>query len=522
MLDRSLLLASFRLLFLVWLFWVPLPFGSVTEFARLPLVVPPLLLLAATLAVHGVTEGHRRAVRRSPLHRVWSAAGALFILLVLLQVMPLPKWLVDTLSPSAHAIWSSAEAMHAMMPASAGEEFPRYYRLSVTPAKTLQHLLLIVGYFATFQLGFLLYRERRHRMVFCWGLMVAGCLQVFYGLRAWAEGTQYGTHSIWGWHNARIFSRVTGTFVNPNHFAAWIALLIPLALTLALLAVAEGWRGKGSAGGRVAHFVSHGLIRFALAALAAVMLLAGVLMSQSRSVLIALVSGIGIAAAVYCVALLAASRRGRTRSSLRMAAIVVLIVELLIALAAAFVIRRMGTEATIGRLMTIRDQRGIVAGRMIGYEAAIGVWKRFPLFGSGLGSFENVVLMEQSMEMNAIFDHAHNDYLEIAATTGAIGLLILLGGLAGGLLVLAWLLARSFQGNAGEPESVGGRSAKSGRTEARLVIVGVLASLMVIALHSLVDFDLFIPAIPATLAALLGVCAAAAGSLRRPERKPGS
>ena len=43
-------------------------------------------------------------------------------------------------------------------------------------------------------------------------------------------------YAIWGWVNRLIFNRVTGTFVNPNHFAHYVAIVLPLALFLAAVA----------------------------------------------------------------------------------------------------------------------------------------------------------------------------------------------------------------------------------------------------------------------------------------------
>ena|SRR5947209_12530318 len=84
--ERALLV-----LFLAWLIWLPMPFGSVIERARLPLITVPLALcaLAALLA----------PLPRSRAWRAWSIGAALFLILVGMQLLPLPMPILRALSP---------------------------------------------------------------------------------------------------------------------------------------------------------------------------------------------------------------------------------------------------------------------------------------------------------------------------------------------------------------------------------------------------------------------------------------
>src|SRR3954471_21400654 len=68
-------------LLLVYLFWLPLPFGSVIDEARLPLVVTPLLLCfaAALLAARDPATSFGMA------YRTWSIGGALLVMIAALQ-----------------------------------------------------------------------------------------------------------------------------------------------------------------------------------------------------------------------------------------------------------------------------------------------------------------------------------------------------------------------------------------------------------------------------------------------------
>lgn len=61
------------------------------------------------------------------------------------------------------------------------------------------------------------------------------------------------------------------------------------------------------------------------------------------------------------------------------------------------------------------------------YRTAVRIFKAYPFFGSGLGTYEKVMYAERFMPMNGYsfgheHSHAHNTYLEILSEMGVIGL----------------------------------------------------------------------------------------------------
>src|SRR5690349_19373235 len=96
-------------IFFVWLVWLPLPFGSVVESARLPLVAVPLLTCIAAAAIR--FHATRDRTNTAQPTRAWLILGngaLLFLGAIALQLVPLPHALHRALSPESHAIWSSA------------------------------------------------------------------------------------------------------------------------------------------------------------------------------------------------------------------------------------------------------------------------------------------------------------------------------------------------------------------------------------------------------------------------------
>jgi O-antigen ligase len=97
----------------------------------------------------------------------------------------------------------------------------------------------------------------------------------------------------------------------------------------------------------------------------------------------------------------------------------------------------------------------------------------------------------QSQDLGVIYNHAHDDYAEIAATTGASGFAIAIPTVVLGFLSL-FRLSRE-------------RGASWRR---RAFMTAALTSILVALIHALIDFNFYIPANPTTLAAIAGAAVA--------------
>ncbi len=67
--------------------------------------------------------------------------------------------------------------------------------------------------------------------------------------------------------------------------------------------------------------------------------------------------------------------------------------------------------------------------RKIVWKGAIAIWRRYPIFGSGVETFGYAYYKDRPVEHNGVsewdflYNKAHNEYLNFAATTGTLGLL---------------------------------------------------------------------------------------------------
>src|SRR5438552_7351298 len=194
-------------LLLAYLAWVPMPFGSVIDRAFLPLVVTPIALCA----VASLPRRTHAQSRLTPVYRVWTAGAVLLLVIVALQLVPLPDSVLAFVSPGSSGIWRSAERVAS----AAGVAMPRAHPISIDPEATRRELFRLIALFATMQAAALLITTNTRRLLFAATLVLTAIFETLYGAREAAMRR----YAIWGWVNRLSFARVTGTFVNPDHFS---------------------------------------------------------------------------------------------------------------------------------------------------------------------------------------------------------------------------------------------------------------------------------------------------------------
>jgi O-antigen ligase len=225
--------------------------------------------------------------------------------------------------------------------------------------------------------------------------------------------------------------------------------------------------------------VERRFLPFAFGILAALGCVTAVLVSESRGALLALVGGFAIAGAITS-----------DRKSAVLRAILITVGLSAAIVATLLVLRRPGT---VTRFET--SEASQVETRRDSIVAGFRIWGMFPLFGSGAGTYPDVVLSTRATSGDTLANHAHNDYAEILATTGALGFVISFVALFGGFAALV----RNAFGPAGEAMS----------WHRRLFKAAALTSITIAMIHALVDFNFFIPANPITLAAIAGAAVVA-------------
>jgi O-antigen ligase len=420
------------------------------------LAVVEIVLLGAILAVLVVSKDFEWAGS-------WRTAAvpAALIGLVIFQLIPLPGTLLRLLRPDN-------PASGATLPGNNDHSFSC---LSIAPYNTRIHLILVVCCAAVFFFARLLGKDRaRRRRLVTW-LVALGTFEALYGLVQYLTGWQ----RIFGYVKKYNLEEATGTYINRNHFAGFLEMVIPFGVALVLYENAKlprkvvpgrNARIKTVLGGRT-------LSRIGLWLLAATIMVAGLFFSLSR---------MGIISAVASLAVMGAFSGFQRKVGLWFAAGIMV--------CGIILVLWMGAGPALGRFGTISEEYASAD------ESRWSLWRDtarliggHPLLGSGLGTFPVAFTRVQSTFLGRFVNHAHNDYLELASDLG-IPAAALFFGSTGALLV-----------------RVARKAASSEVSFERAMALGCLGSMAAILLHSLTDFNLYIPANAMVFSLILGLAA---------------
>jgi O-antigen ligase len=125
--------------------------------------------------------------------------------------------------------------------------------------------------------------------------------------------------------------------------------------------------------------------------------------------------------------------------------------------------------------------------RFVAWRGTLSAFRDYPIFGSGLGTFQYIFKVYQPEGLRLYWNHAHNDYLELLLELGIVGSLI--------AVFFFTVILRTIM--------------KTDWSEREMYIgAAFLSSITTIAVHSIVDFNLHIPsnALLFSLILGLGVC----------------
>jgi len=389
-----------------------------------------------------------------------AAVPATLIGLVIFQLVPLPGGLLRWMRPDNPA-WN------ATLP---GDNH-YFSSLSIAPYNTRIHLVLLVCCAAVFFFARMLGPDRASRRRLVTWLVALGAFEAIYGLVQYLTGWQ----RIFGYVKKYNLEDATGTYINRNHFAGFLEMVIPFGVALVLYENAKlprrvtpgrNARIKRVLGGRKAS-------RIGLWLLTTTVMVAGLFFSLSR---------MGIISAVASLAVMAAFAGFQRKAGLWVAAAIMA--------CGIILVLWMGVGPALGRFGMISEEYTSVD------ESRWSLWKDtarliggHPLLGSGLGTFPVAFTRVQSTFLGQFVNHAHNDYLEIASDLGIPAAALFLGS-TGALLV-----------------RVARKAASSEVSFERAMALGCLGSIAAILLHSLTDFNLYIPANALVFSLILGLAA---------------
>lgn len=455
---------------LVLVFWLPLPLASNRIWA-IGILATMVLLLCASAAF---AWRRNAGVALGMLSKFSFPVGlfGLFVGFSFLQVMPMPAGWLAVLSPNSLKIQQAAGLTTT--------GFPLHLSLDVYQSRIMASLSF--AYFLVFVLVLFLVRDAKRLDRFAQVLVWSGLFQAMSGIFLFSLGAHYRL-----FFSELIHDNVIGTFVNRNHFAGYMEMTLAIGIGLMLARLGNsgssysGWRQRLVAA--LAFLISP---KMRLRMMLVVMVIALVL-TRSR------MGNTAFFASMLIVGLISIPLSRRAAPATIALILSLVIVDVVI----------IGTWVGLEKVVSRINETKIVASeegaegtsieeRTLPALYTLEIIHEFPVFGAGAGSFYNVFKKYQPPEISGDWNHAHNDYAEIASDFGLLGAVLL------AILVLSTFaisIKVLYQRRASLP---------------RGIAFGALMSMVALAIHSSVDFNLQIPANALTFVVILALAWAAA------------
>lgn len=426
------------LLFLFVLVFCPLAFGTVEYWSGFVLVTATSVSFLA-LGIH--------LIRRQK--NIFLVPGILPLILLLawmlLQLVPLPVHIVRIISPATFATYSPVLAADPVA--------NNWISISLNPHATQMMLFT----FASYTIFFLLTVYHLHTGAnLKKTLMIISVLGAIIGVEAILQKLT-SPEAIY-WFRSTPSGTPIGPWVYRNHFAGFMGMLFPLVVALFLAYRPEVHYEKNLKDRFIALFTLPGANRYLLLGAAAILMAVSIIFSLSRGGIITLC----IAFIFFILFSTRATKDKRTRWAFILTIAIVLMITWL------------GWHPIMERFGRIWGQNGLdTSGRLPVVLDSINIFTSYPLFGTGFGTFVDTYPAVRSIGADAIFDHAHNDYIELLTDGGIVGFLL------SGWFVLS-ILSSSI------------RTLNRRRERYSILVTsGALTGILALLFHSLVDFQMY-------------------------------
>ena len=307
-----------------------------------------------------------------------------------IQLIPLPPALVRWLSPHAQEVRSAISLQ--FRPDDA------FTALSIDPGATVYGLLLtsacIVFFWAC--------RDIFHQGGVRRGVRSVAWLGLLASLVALIQTATSPTRVYWFWDPIDVGAFPFGPFINRNHFAAWVIMAIPLVTGYLVARRVRRW-GRHPQQSWFAALFDLGDVRTTWLVASALLMVLGLMLSLSRSGLIALV-------VVSSTSLwLLRERLGRQGRAWAGATAVLVLLLVLSWTDVGALIQEVDAgidEPSGGRLPIWRDTAAVI--------------RDFWITGAGAGTYQRAMLVYQQSSRAVFFNQAHNHYLQVAAEGGLL------------------------------------------------------------------------------------------------------
>ncbi len=411
--SRAQLFALFALIV-----YTPLPLASNRTWA-----LALLGLLTGSLLLWNLWRpGGRSAVSAWHIARIPMILFMLWTVLIAFQLIPLPgSWL---------GLLDQRQGL------GLGVQHLESGTISIDQHSTVMYLAKACILTAVFWLVISLINSNRRMDGLAKVIVFSGLLQALIGVLVMATGAIPQLFFV-----AMVDPRAHGTFVYHNHFAGYMELTLAMGIGLMISKLesgsVSGWRQRLH-GWMVLLVSEKALLRLSL-----IIMVIGLVASRSRMGNAAFFASLLIVGLLSVALTYFAIRNNRSRRTANTLRSMMFFILSLIVLDVVIIGGVVGIEKVVqrientnfetqskvaqlgGAVLSEQRQEESVEQRSAVARAAVNVIWDFPWLGMGGGVFYIIFPKYQPANVVGLYDHVHNDYVEIAGETGIFGLLVL-------------------------------------------------------------------------------------------------
>jgi O-antigen ligase len=359
-------------------------------------------------------------------------AALLFFSYPLFQLIPLPVSMLSLIHPKF-------KELVTVIPGAP----PAFHSVSIYPFATEMEVCRLFIYLAVFTVAAFGLKDNEDVRRILKALVVFGFI---LGVFAIIQKATWNGKIYWFKEPIHPYAFSFGSFVNKNHFAGFMGMIIPFSLGIALR--------------------SRRLEEKVMFAFFGVVMAISLFFSLSRGGIISFIASMFVFSLIILT-------KGMTKKKFFPIA--------LFSLALTVYLLFLGVSPIVERFA-----KGEVSGeqRLKAWHGTLQAFRDFPVFGSGMGTFQDIFKVYQPDGLYLYWTHAHNDYLELLLELGIVGAAL--------AAVFFFTALRAILKTKWKGREV-------------YIWAAVLASLTAIAVHSIVDFNLHIPSNAILFSLVLGI-----------------
>ncbi len=326
---------------------------------------------------------------------------------------------------------------------------------SVHRLSSLLALSLLINYFAIYYLAISFIQYRSYLKQLTYILIGLGVILSLFGFIKW-----YGFNPFPWWEYPDLeqikLHRLSATYVNANNFAGYLEMIIPILIGL----IVTGYMNT----------------KIFPMTILTMLLLFALIFTYSRGGWIASASGL-----FFLFFILIMNQTAKRKKILFFLCLSIFVVSFFILL----------DSSLTDRFLTLSQQSYLpsFSGRLIVWKGVTKMIGEYPLLGIGPGTFETFFTQYQPPGIHGRYNEAHNDYLQF---TSEIGILL--------IPIFFWMTVALFR--------KGFDKIKNSSRLVRGTTAGAMSGIVSILVHSIVDFNLQIPANAVLFTILVAIVAA--------------